>query len=102
MQYRTIVIGRVPRVKCPEHGVVQVAVSWAEESSRFTALLEALVIDWLLEASFAAVARQLRLSWDQVAGIQDRAVRRALPAGIGSRPSRSGSTRRRSRSVTST
>jgi transposase len=78
MQYRTIVIGQVPRVECPEHGVVQVAVPWAEPSSRFTALFEALVIDWLFEASFAGVARQLRMSWDEVAGIQDRAVRRGL------------------------
>ena len=78
MQYRTIVIGDVPRVECPEHGVVQVAVPWAEEGSRFTALFEALVIDWMLEASFAAVARQLRLTWDEVAGIQERAVRRGL------------------------
>jgi transposase len=78
MQYRTIVIARVPRVECPEHGVVQVAVPWAEASSRFTARFEALVIDWLLEASFAAVARQVHLSWDEVAGIQDRAVRRGL------------------------
>jgi transposase len=78
MQYRTIVIGRVPRVECPEHGVVQVAVPWADEGSRFTALFEALVIDWLLEASFAAVARQLRLTWDEVAGVQERAVRRGL------------------------
>lgn len=78
MQYRTIVIGRIPRVNCSEHGVVQVAVPWAEEGSRFTALFEALVIDWLLEASFAAVARQLSLSWHEVAGIQDRAVRRGL------------------------
>ena len=78
MQYRTIVIGQVPRVECPEHGVVQVAVPWAEPSSRFTALFEALAIDWLVEASFAGVARQLRLTWDEVAGIQDRAVRRGL------------------------
>ena len=34
--------------------------------------------DWLKVASFAAVARQCRLSWDQVAGIQERAVRRGL------------------------
>ena len=78
MQYRTIVIARVPRVECPEHGVVQVEVPWAEASSRFTARFEALVIDWLLEASFAAVARQVDLTWDEVAGIQDRAVRRGL------------------------
>jgi len=78
MKYRTLLIAQVPRVKCATHGVRQVAVPWAEEGSRFTALFEALVIDWLREASFAAVARQLRLSWDQVAGIQDRAVRRGL------------------------
>ena len=78
MQYETLVIAEVPRVKCPDHGVHQISVPWAEDTSRFTALFEALVIDWLHEASFAAVSRQLRLSWDQVAGIQDRAVKRGL------------------------
>ncbi len=78
MQYETLVIAEVPRVKCPDHGVHQISVPWAQDTSRFTALFEALVINWLHEASFAAVARQLRLSWDQVAGIQDRAVRRGL------------------------
>jgi transposase len=41
-------------------------------------LFEALVIDWLREASLSAVARQLRLSWDEVDGIMARAVRRGL------------------------
>lgn len=77
-QYRTILTCDVPRVRCAEHGVVQVAVSWAEEGSRFTALFEALVIDWLKEASFSAVARRVRLSWDQVDSIMNRAVRRGL------------------------
>jgi transposase len=78
MQYRTIVIARVPRVECPEHGVVQVSVPWAEEGSRLTALFEALVIDWLREANVRAIARRLNLSWDQVAGVQARAVKRGL------------------------
>ena len=78
MQYRTLVRAEVPRVRCAEHGVQQVRVPWAEAQSRFTALFEAMVIDWLKVASFAAVARQCRLSWDQVAGIQERAVRRGL------------------------
>ena len=56
----------VPRVKCPEHGVKQIAVPWAEPGSRFTALYECLVIDWLKEASIAAVSRHLSLSWDEV------------------------------------
>ena len=78
MQYRTLVRAEVPRVRCAEHGVQQVPVPWADAQARFTALFEAMVIDWLQVASFAAVARQCRLSWDQVAGIQARAVRRGL------------------------
>ena len=78
MQYRTLVRAEVPRVRCAEHGVRQVPVPWADAQARFTALFEAMVIDWLQVASFAAVARQCRLSWDQVAGIQARAVRRGL------------------------
>jgi transposase len=78
MQYTTILEAEVPRVRCQEHGVHQVEVPWAEENSRYTALFEALVIDWLHETSTQAVARQLRLSWDQVAGIQARSVRRGL------------------------
>jgi transposase len=78
MQYRTVLIAEVPRVRCGAHGVVQIAVPWADPGSRFTALFEALVIDWLREASFTAVARRLSLSWEKVAGIQARAVRRGL------------------------
>ena len=77
-QYRTIVIADVPRVHCATHGVVQVAVPWAEAGARFTALFEALVIDWLHEASLTAVARRLQLSWAEVDGIQQRAVARGL------------------------
>ena len=56
--------------------MVQVSVPWAEGGSRFTALFESPVIDWLNEASFAAVARRLGLSWDEVDGIMSRAVAR--------------------------
>jgi transposase len=77
-QYRTIVQATVPRVRCQEHGVVQVALPWAEVGARFTALFEALVIDWLQAASVAVVARRLRLSWDEVDGILQRAVERGL------------------------
>jgi len=90
MQYRTILVADVPRVQCDEHGVVQVAVPWSDPKSRFTALFEAFVIDWLKEASFSAVARQLSLSWDQVGGIQDRAVRQGLARREKQRPHRIG------------
>lgn len=77
-QYRTVLEAEIPRVECPEHGVRQVPVPWAESGGRFTALFEALVISWLKVASFKAVAVQLGLSWDEVDGIQGRAVRRGL------------------------
>jgi len=77
-QFKTILEAEVPRVQCKEHGVHQDSVPWAEEGSRFTALFEALVIDWLHEASVSGVASQVRLSWHEVSGIQERAVSRGL------------------------
>lgn len=77
-QYQTIVECWVPRVKCEEHGILQIPVPWAESCSRFTALFEKHVIDWLLEANLSAVARQLDLSWDQVDTIMKHAVERGL------------------------
>lgn len=77
-QLKTLLVADVPRVECPEHGVVTVAVPWAEAGSGFTALFEALVIDWLREASISAVAKRLRLSWNAVDGIMQRAVKRGL------------------------
>jgi transposase len=77
-QYATWLIAQVPRVNCPQHGVRQIKVPWAESDSRLTALFEALVIDWLKVATIAEVARRLRLSWAVVAGVQARAVTRGL------------------------
>jgi transposase len=78
-QFKTILVADVARVNCLAHGVKQVHVPWAEPGSAFTALMEAVVIDWLRTlASIKAVAKQLRLSWDQVDGIMARAVARGL------------------------
>jgi len=77
-QYRTVLVADVPRVECEEHGVHQVGIPWSEPGSRFTALFEALAINWMKEASLLAVHRLLRISWDEAAGIQERAVRRGL------------------------
>ncbi len=77
-QLQTVIEAEVPRVSCPEHGVQQIVVSWAEPGGRFTALFEAMVIAWLGEAPIAAVAALVGLSWDQVDGIQQRAIDRGL------------------------
>lgn len=77
-QLQTILVADVPRVECPEHSVKQIAVPWAEPRSRFTALFEAVVIDWLKEAPILAVSRRLGLTWHEVDGIMLRAVVRGL------------------------
>jgi transposase len=77
-QYQTMLHAEVPRTDCPEHGVRLVRVPWAEPHSRFTLLFERLAIDWLRAASQKAVAERIGLSWDEVHGIMDRAVKRGL------------------------
>jgi transposase len=77
-QLQTVIEADVPRVNCSIHGVQQIAVSWAEAGGRFTALFEAMVIAWLGEAPITAVAELVGLSWDQVDGIQQRAIDRGL------------------------
>ncbi len=68
---------RIPRVACPEHGVLQVEVPWAEARSRFTLLMERWVIDVLLQcATVQGACRLLGLNWDAVWGILRRAVKR--------------------------
>ena len=77
-QYRTILHARVPRQSCPKHGIKQVKVPWAEPGSRFTALFECLVINWLQRGCITAVAKLVGLSWDHAAGIRARATARGL------------------------
>lgn len=77
-QLKTILVAEVPRISCPEHGVITVQVPWSEPGSGFTALFEALVINWLKEASLAAVSRQLGLSWNAIDRIMQSAVGRGL------------------------
>lgn len=77
-QFKTFVHARVPRLNCPTHGIRQLTVPWGEPGSQFTALFEALAIDWLKQASVSAVAKHLRISWDEADGILARAVRRGL------------------------
>ena len=77
-QYRTILHASPPRTQCPEHGVRVVKLPWAEPGSRFTELFEALAIEWLKHASQQAVGDRLQLSWDEIHGIMERAVKRGL------------------------
>ena len=76
-QFRTLLHARIPRLECPEHGVRQAKVPWAEARSRFTLLMEQLIIDVLQEcATIIGAARILNISWDEAWGVMERAVRR--------------------------
>lgn len=77
-QYKTMLHADVPRVNCPTHGIHQVHVPWAEPGSGFTAMFEALVIDWLKETTPKAIVRQMDVTWSAIDGIMQRAVKRGL------------------------
>lgn len=61
----TYLHARPPRVSCPEHGVLQVSLPWAQAGSRFTNLFEALAIDMLLAANVKKAAEILQITWDE-------------------------------------
>lgn len=76
-QFKTILVARPPRVKCPEHGVKNVCLPWAEKSSRFTILFERFAIDVPLATQTVSGAMSiLRTSWDETWYFVQRAVRR--------------------------
>ena len=77
--YSTVVVANVPRVNCPEHGVITISVPWADAQVQFTTQLEAHVIDSLHDAtSHNAVAKRMGVSWTMVSHIVDRAVERGM------------------------
>lgn len=76
-QFRTILHASIPRVNCPQHGVKQVAVPWAEKGSRFTLLFERFAIQVLLATQTVKGAMSiLGTKWDQTWSIIERAVAR--------------------------
>ena len=76
-QFQTHLHAEIPRVQCPSHGVKQVRVPWAEPRSRFTLLMERLVIDLILQCSTIKGACAIGgISWDEAWGIMQRAVAR--------------------------
>jgi transposase len=79
-QFMTFLRARPPRVKCPDHGVKQVRLPWAEPKARFTAMFERFAIDVLRETDVLGATRILRITWDEAWHILKRAVARGLIA----------------------
>ena len=79
-QFMTYLNARPPRVRCPEHGVRQVRLPWAEPSARFTVLFERFAIDVLKETDVLGATRILRISWDEAWHLLEKAVERGQQA----------------------
>ena len=89
-QFLTYLHARPPRVSCPEHGVRQVTLPWAQAGSRFTNLFEALAIDVLLAANVKRAAAILRITWDEAWHLMERAVIRGRAVKGNEMPERMG------------
>jgi len=78
-QFQTYLHARVPRVGCPEHGILNATLPWGERGSRFTMLMERLIIEVMQQCyTVSGVCRLLCISWDEAHGVMIRSVRRGL------------------------
>jgi transposase len=78
-QAKTFIHVAVPRTRCPEHGVLRVALPFAEPGSRFTMAFEERTIATILACQTVQGASDLlRISWEEARGIMERAVARGL------------------------
>jgi transposase len=79
MQFSTQLVARLPRCRCPDHGVKTIVPPWAGKHSRFTLFFEAFAIEVLQACrTVKTAASLLGLSWDAAQTIMDRAVERGL------------------------
>jgi transposase len=79
MQFSAELVARLPRCRCPDHGVKTIVPPWAGKHSRFTMFFEAFAIKVLQACrTVKAAASLLGLSWDAAQTIMDRAVERGL------------------------
>jgi transposase len=76
-QHKAFLHARVPRVRCPQHGVHLVAVRWARPDSGFTLLFEALLIQFAAAMPVAKVAALVREQDTRIWRVLEHYVRTA-------------------------
>ena len=69
-QHHCVIHAKVPRVKCPEHGVKRINVPWARPGSRFTLLFEQAAMTLVREMPVNAAAR--------IMGVRDKRLWRIV------------------------
>jgi len=75
-EYRTYLHARLPRVRCPEHGVKTVQALWASEGGRITTRMECRAIDVLQECDVTSGRELTGLDWHTLWRVLQLAVRR--------------------------
>jgi transposase len=85
-QYKTVIESDVLRVECQEHGTMTVQVTWAERCGRETRQFEAHAIDVMKQTSGKAAAAIMRITWDEMDGIKQRAVDRGVARKVWTAP----------------
>lgn len=79
MQFETSIECRVPRINCKDDGIKTMDVPWAGKKSQFTLLFERFAVEVILNSATQKSAMEiLRLTWDEVHKIQEKAVKRGL------------------------
>jgi transposase len=79
MQFETVLVAEVPRVKYPDGRTELVSVPWAAPKGRFTLMFEGWAVQVLTATSnISAACELLRLSWDTAQAIMERGVFRGL------------------------
>lgn len=77
-EHKTIVTAEIPRVACPDHGILLIQIPWAGAGSSLTRAFEARIASMLQAMSHAVAARHLRLSWSVVDRVSAAAGARGL------------------------
>jgi transposase len=75
-QMATFIHVRIPRIACPEDGVMQIVTGLGEDNSSMTYEFEAFVLDLEHECSIESVCRLLDMNWHSCWGVMERAVER--------------------------
>ena len=77
-QHYCFLTARVPRVKCPEHGIHRTTVPWSRPGSGFTLLFEEVVMALAREMPVNAVARHVGVTDQRIWRIINHYVLRAM------------------------
>ena len=89
-QMATFIHVRLPRIECPEHGVLQIVSGLGEDNSGMTYEFERLVLDLEQECSIESVCRLMDMNRHSCWGVMDRAVERGKERKVHRIPERIG------------